>query len=72
MVYNLAEYFLHEALKNEQESIPNQVKKDTQRPSLAYVFRKFHGVQVLRITGEDQTRSILSKMQETLKIIIRC
>lgn len=72
MVYNLGEYFLHEALKNKQENIPNQVKKDTQRPSLAYVFRKFHGVQVVKITGEDQTRSIVSKMQESLKIIIRC
>nr|WP_287722048.1 IS1634 family transposase [Microcystis sp. M59BS1] len=72
MVYNLTAYFLHQELNDKQESIPNQVKKETQKPSLAYVFRKFHGVQVVRINVGNQIKSMVSNMNSILKLIVRC
>jgi transposase len=49
MVYALAERTLRTELAQRDESIPNQVGKQTQRPTMRRVFQVFQGIDVLLI-----------------------
>jgi transposase len=49
MVYSLAERKLREALEREDETIPDQRKKPTKRPTIRRVFQVFEGITILYI-----------------------
>jgi transposase len=49
MVYSLAEHKLREALEETGETIPDQRKKPTKRPTIRRVFQVFEGITVLYI-----------------------
>jgi len=56
LVYALAERVLRAELAGRDESIPNQVGKPTQRPTMRRIFQIFEGIDVLMIrnSGEMQ------------------
>jgi transposase len=75
MVHNLAEYILHQELKERKASIKNQSKKEVSTPSIAYVFRKFQGIQVVRVNFDGQIKERmlnLQKKKKELRLIISC
>lgn len=47
LVYALAEYKLRQELIARNESVPNQVGKPTQRPTMRRIFQMFEGIDVL-------------------------
>jgi transposase len=49
MVYSLAEKRLRETLEREDETIPDQRKKPTKKPTIRRVFQVFEGITVLYI-----------------------
>ena len=49
LVYALAERSLRTELVQRDESIPNQVGKPTQRPTMRRIFQMFEGIDVLLI-----------------------
>jgi transposase len=49
LVYALAEHKLRRELKARNESVPNQVGKPTQRPTMRRIFQMFEGIDVLII-----------------------
>ncbi len=54
LVYSLAERKLREALKAMKTTIPNQLKKPTQTPTIRWVFQIFQGLDILIIHQNDQ------------------
>lgn len=70
LVYSLAQHALRQALKAADETIPNQLKKPTQRPTLAWICRLFHGVQVLHIQLADHVQRLVINLTDTTKRII--
>ncbi len=52
MVYSLAEHKLREALVKEDETIPDQRKKPTKKPTMRRVFQVFDGISVLYMGSE--------------------
>jgi transposase len=46
MVYNYAERFIRNALKESGEKIPNQINKPIQNPTLRWIFQIMEGIQV--------------------------
>lgn len=48
LVYNYAQYHLRRSLSESGNTIPNQVKKPTSKPTMRYVFQLFDNVQLLR------------------------
>lgn len=72
MVYNLAEYFLHQELRSKKASIANQVKKDTQTPSMGYIFRKFHGIQVVQVDFGSYNQELVINLTPILKMVVSC
>lgn len=50
LIYALAEHKLRTALQANGESVPNQVGKPTQRPTMRRIFQMFEGIDLLVIT----------------------
>jgi len=54
LVYALAERKLRTRLLDTGQSIPNQVGKDTQTPTMRWIFQVFEGIDLLLIWQNDQ------------------
>lgn len=70
MVYSVAQNQLRECLENLDETIPNQKGKDTQTPTMKWVYRLFHGVQVLNIHTKVFTQKLVINLDSLLKRIV--
>ena len=62
LIFALAERKLRQALKDNNESIPDQKGKPTQTPTLRWVFQVFEGLDVLSVRVGDRliTRKLLN------------
>ena len=49
LVYRLAEVRLRSRLVETQQTIPDQVHKPTERPTMRWVFQCFEGIELLHI-----------------------
>jgi transposase len=72
MVYGLGEFWLRESLKKHNETVPNQLKKPTDKPTMAWIARLFQGVQVLTISFDERhQQELVSNLNAVTKRIIR-
>jgi len=70
LVYALAERKLREQLKRKGESIPNQVGKPTQSPTMRRVFQMFEGIDILEVKrGRRKIRMVVNLRPVHRKII---
>ncbi len=58
MVYNIAQYRLREALKQQNETLPNQLGKEVKNPTMRWVFQIMEGIGIVRFFDEDFTKPI--------------
>jgi transposase len=64
LVYRLAEHRLREQLRAAGQTIPNQVTKPTDRPTMRWVFQCFEGIDLLHIRhGPDPTVDLVLRLQ---------
>ena len=70
MVYAIAQFELRSALASSQDTIPNQTKKETANPSMQWVYRLFHGVQVITLMIQEMTQEIVINLKAVHKKII--
>jgi hypothetical protein len=60
LVYRLAEHRLRKQLAATGQTIPDQVKKPTNRPTMRWVFQCFEGIELLHIRhGPDAATASL-------------
>ena len=71
MVYGVSEYELRQSLVEKGETIPNQTKKETQRPTMQWVYFLFRVVNELQIQFEGGTKKIVVNLNALLKRILR-
>ena len=76
MVYNVAELRLRNALKNNNETLPNQKRKPISNPTLRWVFQLMEGVTIVSFsTGNKNTlapdKQVVTNLNETRVRIIR-
>lgn len=70
LVYALAEHKIRNELASGNESIPNQVGKPTQRPTIRRIFQIFEGIDILLIhTGEGVNCKVVNLKPIHHKII---
>lgn len=50
---------------------PNQLDKETQKPSLLWIYRLFYGVQVLTIKIQELDQELVISLNPTLDRAIR-
>ena len=74
MVYNVTEYRMREALKSNQDMIPNQKGKKVSNPTLRWVFQLMEGVCIVRffdLEKNESTREIIANMNDVRLKIVR-
>ena len=71
MVYSFAQYQLRQALEKANETIPDQQKKPTKTPSMAWVFRLFHGIQVWIVRQHDLNQELVVNLNSLKRRIIQ-
>ncbi len=50
LIYSFAEWKLRKELKEKKKTVPNQLNKPTQRPTMRWIFEIFMGVIVSAVT----------------------
>lgn len=69
MVYGFAQYYLREQLKKQTDTVPLQSGKASDKPSMKWIYRLFHGVHVLKISGKTSQTMVLNVNALLCKII---
>jgi transposase len=71
LVYSLAERQLRLQLAETGQSVPNQVGKPTQTPTMRWIFQVFEGIDLLlvRQNGQVVSRQVLNLKQEHLTVL---
>ena len=64
LVYRLAEHRLREQLEGTGQTIPSQLNKPTDRPTMRWVFQCFEGIDLLHIRhGPDPALALVLRLQ---------
>ena len=71
LVYSIAEWMLRKKLKEAGETVPNQKKKPTQRPTMAWIFFLFRAVTEVVVEIGDNVHRKVSRMSDTLWRILK-
>ena len=71
LIYALAERKLRLRLEEESQSVPNQVGKETQTPTMRWIFQLFEGIDLLIVYQEDKVinQRVLNLRPEHLTVI---
>jgi len=64
LIYALAEHHLRQQLVDQDQTIPDQKARPTQKPTMRRVFQMFEGIHVLTITMGDVRRRIVINVQD--------
>ena len=74
MVYNVAQHKLREALKIQNETVPNQLNKPIQNPTMRWIFQLFEGVSIVQFYEQNilkPVRSVITNLNAVRLKIIR-
>jgi transposase len=73
LVYNIAQYRLRSRLKETGETLPNQLNKPVQNPTLRWIFQIMEGLGIVRIqeNPEGPPRELLTNMTDLRRKIIQ-
>jgi len=64
LIYALAEHHLREQLSAQDQTIPDQKGKPTQRPTIRRVFQMFEGIHLLTITMADRRKRMVTNVSD--------
>jgi transposase len=65
LIYSFAELRLREKLKEKGQTIPNQLNKPTQRPTMRWVFEIFMGVIQAVVTSGGKIIKVSANLNST-------
>ena len=68
MVYSYAQFFLRQQLLMNNATIPSQSNKETNKPTMKWIYRLFHGIHVLKLNNNMQ--HIVLNLNDLLRRII--
>jgi transposase len=71
LVYRLAEHQLRRQLLAMQQTVPNQVNKPTDRPTMRWIFQCFEGIDLLYIRMGAQAKTQILGLQPLHQRILR-
>lgn len=71
MIYNLSDYLLRQRLKQENTTLPNQVKKPVTNPTFRWISHMMQGIVVVYLSGHDGMRETVVNLSEVTCKVIR-
>ncbi len=70
LVYRLAEWRLRQALAHTEQTVPNQLRQPTNRPTMRWVFECFEGIHLVTIRGPGGRATHVHGMQPLHALVI--
>ncbi|MHB1949464.1 MAG: IS1634 family transposase [Gammaproteobacteria bacterium] len=73
MIYNVAQYKLRKNIKEKNETLPNQLNKQIQNPTVRWIFQMMEGIGIIQFYKDkidDPVRMIITNMSELRRKII--
>lgn len=70
LVYRLAEFRLRARLVETGQTIPDQVRKPTMRPTMRWVFQCFEGIELLHIHSGLSTQSVVLRLLPVHRLVL--
>ena len=58
MVYNIAQYKLRQTLKKQDETLPNQLNKEIQNPTIRWIFQIMEGINIIQFYQDNIVKPI--------------
>ena len=74
LVYNISQYRLRTTLKETHETLPNQLNKPIQNPTMRWIFQVMEGIGIIVFYEKDSCKSvkeIITNLSELRRKIIR-
>jgi len=70
LIYRLAEFRLRSRLAETQQTIPDQVHKPTDHPTMRWVFQCFEGIELLHIQTATTSHVLVLRLQPLHRLIL--
>jgi len=70
LVYAIAQRRLREALKKARETLPNQIGKETNKPTLRWIFQMLGGIEKVQVTVEGIVHEVITGMTKIKRRIL--
>jgi hypothetical protein len=70
MVYGVAQYDLRRKLKAQGKTVPNSLGKQTDKPTMKWIYYLFRGAHELTITVGNVKKQIVINVNELMKEIL--
>jgi transposase len=73
MVYNISQYKLRTALKEKDETLPNQINKEVQNPTMRWIFQIMEGINIIQFFEneiEKPIKELITNINDLRKRII--
>lgn len=74
MIYNIAQYKLRENLETNNQTLPNQLKKEIKNPTMRWVFQLMEGISIVRFYQNQPdvcSREVITNLSDLRQKIIR-
>lgn len=71
LVYSLAQHKMREALKKYAETVPDQKKKPTSKPTMRWIFQQFEGIHMLEYVEDKKLVRRVLNLKDVHKKIIK-
>jgi transposase len=71
MIYSIAEWTIRKKLRESEETIPNQLKKPTQKPTFKWIAFLFMGVAEVTVWINGEMHQTIANLNDNLVKIIR-
>jgi transposase len=70
LVYRLAEGRLRQALAHTEQTVPNQLRQPTSRPTMRWIFACFEGIHLVSIRGPGRWTTQVHGLQPLHRLVI--
>ena len=70
LVYAIAQRRVRAALKEAGETLPNQIKKESDRPTLRWIFQLLGGIEKVVLKKNNDIRTVITGLTELKKRIL--
>jgi transposase len=70
LVYRLAEHRLRTRLAETEQTIPDQLNRPTDRPTMRWVFQCFEGIELLHVRSASGTQSLVLRLQPMHRLVL--
>ena len=71
LIYTVAQRRLRKSLEKTKETIPNQIKKPTEQPTIRWIFQLLEGINVIKIISNSIVKVVIEGIDQLKNKILR-